>query len=145
MNNEQTRIETEFEVSCYLQNLKYALKNGARISFQQDRQVDQGRDPRHTNRYTVADLFPDEDPKDVLRRELEKLTAEEYMGTVKDLHYPKRSEMREFGRVYNGSDDVYIKIRVELLSEYGNHTAFVMSFHYAVIPFTPDMFPYRHR
>lgn len=53
--------------------------------------------------------------------------------------------MREFGRFYEGKDDVYIKIRVELLSENGNHTAFVMSFHYAEIPFTPEDFPYRKR
>jgi hypothetical protein len=51
--------------------------------------------------------------------------------------------MREFGKVYDGKGDVYIKIRVELLAAYGDHTTFVMSFHYAEIPFTPDMFPYR--
>ena len=53
--------------------------------------------------------------------------------------------MREFGKVYNGKGDVYIKIRVELLSEYGNHSTFVMSFHYAKIPFTPEMFPYKKK
>jgi len=37
------------------------------------------------------------------------------------------------------------KIRVELLGEYGNTTTFVMSFHFAERPFTPDMFPYRKR
>ena len=58
-------------------------------------------------------------------------------------HFPNRSEMREFGKVYNETEDVYIKIRVELLSSYGNHLVFVMSFHYAVTPFTPEMFPYR--
>ena len=57
--------------------------------------------------------------------------------------FPKRSEMREFGKVYDDKGDVYIIIRVELLSEFGNHTTFVMSFHYAETPFTPDMFPYR--
>ena len=67
------------------------------------------------------------------------------MQTVKDLRFPKKSEMREFGKVYNGNGDVYIKIRVELLSEYGNHTTFVMSFHYAEIPFTPEMFPYNKK
>ena len=51
--------------------------------------------------------------------------------------------MREFGKVYNGKDDVYIKIRVELLGEYGQTTAFVMSFHFAERPFTPSMFPYK--
>ena len=145
MGNDKSRIETESEVNSYLSNLRYALKNGAKISFQQNRQVDKERDERFTNLYTVANLFPDENPGDALRRELEALTVEEYMRTVKDIHNPQKSEMREFGRVYNGTDDVYIKIRVELLSEYGYHTAFVMSFHYAAKPFTPEMFPYRHR
>ena len=78
-----------------------------------------------------------------LKRELRELTVEEYLQTVKDLRFPKRSEMREFGKVYDGKGDVYIKIRVELLSAYGNHTTFVMSFHYSEIPFIPEMFPYR--
>lgn len=98
---------------------------------------------KYTNRFTVADLFPDEDINIALKRELQKLTVEDYIQTVKDLRFPNKSEMREFGRAYNGKGDVYIKIRVDLLSEYGNHTVFVMSFHYAEIPFTPDMFPYR--
>lgn len=139
------RVESELDVRAYLQDLKYALEHGAKLTFQEDRQVDQNRDQRYTNRFTVADLFPDENPVTALKRELQKLTVEEYMQTVKDLRFPKRSEMREFGKVYDGKGDVYIKIRVELLSEYGNHTTFVMSFHYATIPFTPDMFPYRKR
>lgn len=143
MSDENTRIESKIEVQSYIQDLKYALKNGAAISFQEDRQIDKERDVRHTNRFTVADLFPDENPVDALKRELQTLTVEEYMRTVKDLRFSKRSEMREFGRVYNGTDDVYIKIRVELLSAYGNHTTFVMSFHYAITPFTPEMFSYR--
>ncbi len=82
---------------------------------------------------------------DALRRELQTLTVQEYMRTVKDLRFPKREDMREFGKVYNGTEDVYIKIRVELFSSYGNQTAFVMSFHYAVTPFTSDVFPYRKK
>ena len=139
------RIESELDVRAYLQDLKYALEHGAKLTFQEERLVDQHREQRYTNRFTVADLFPDESPVTALKRELQKLTVEEYMQTVKDLRFPKRSEMREFGKVYDGKGDVYIKIRVELLSEYGNHTTFVMSFHYATIPFTPDMFPYRKR
>ena len=139
------RIESEPDVRAYLQDLKYALDHGAKLTFQEDRLVDQHRDQRYTNRFTVADLFPDESPVTALKRELQKLTVEEYMQTVKDLRFSKRSEMRKFGKVYEGKGDVYIKIRVELLSEYGNHTTFVMSFHYATIPFTPDMFPYRKR
>lgn len=76
-------------------------------------------------------------------RELLLLSVEDYMQTVQDLRFPKRSEMREFGKVYNGKDDVYIKIRVELLGMYGNTTTFVMSFHFAEKAFTPEMFPYR--
>lgn len=67
------------------------------------------------------------------------------MKTVKDLRFPKRSEMREFGKVYNSKDDVYIKIRVELLGLYGQITTFVMSFHFAEKPFTQEMFPYKKK
>lgn len=143
MAAERSRIETREEIRDYLSKLKYALKNGARITFQQDRAVDQERNIRYTNRFTVNSLFPDENPVDALRRELETLSVEEYIRTVKDIRFPKRSEMREFGRVYNGADEVYIKIRVELLSANGTHTLFVMSFHYAISHFTEDLFPYK--
>ena len=66
----QQRIETEEEVQSYIEKLRYALSHGAEISFQQDRRVDQERDERYTNRFTVSDLFPDENPADVLREEL---------------------------------------------------------------------------
>ena len=145
MADENSRIESELEINSYLQKLRYALNNNATISFQIDRLVDSSRDFRYTNRFTVADLFPEEDPQTILRQELKALTAEHYMRTVKDLRFPKRSEMREFGKVYPGKGDVYIKIRVELLGSFGNHTTFVMSFHYAEKPFTPDMFPYKKR
>ena len=139
----KARIETELEVKAYIQNLKYALKNGAQIDFQIRRRVDDDREERYTNQYTVNKLFPDENPVDALKRELLTLTVEDYMQTVKDLRFPKRSEMREFGKVYNGNEDVYIKIRVELLGQYGNPTTFIMSFHFAEKAFTPNMFPYR--
>lgn len=142
MPNRNARIESEVEVQSYIQNLKYALANGASLTFQEERQVDRNREMCHTNRYTVADLFPNENPADALKRELQRLTVKEYICTVRDVRFPGRSEMREFGRRYNGTGDVYIKIRVELLSAHGNHTVFVMSFHYASVPFTKEMFPY---
>ena len=138
-----SRIESETEVRAYVQNLKFALNNGAKIDFQVKRLVDEKRDEKYTNQYTVNTLFPDENPVDALKRELLTLSVEEYMQTVKDLRFPNRSEMREFGKVYNGSEDVYIKIRVELLGAYGNTTTFVMSFHFAEMAFTPEMFPYK--
>ena len=138
-----SRIESETEVRAYVQNLKFALNNGAKIDFQVKRLVDEKRDEKYTNQYTVNTLFPDENPVDALKRELLTLSVEEYMQTVKDLRFPNRSEMREFGKVYNGSEDVYIKIGVELLGAYGNTTTFVMSFHFAERAFTPEMFPYK--
>lgn len=137
------RIETETEIKAYIQDVKYALENGAKIDFQAKRRVDDKRDEKYTNQYTMNALFPDENPVDALKRELLMLRVEEYIQTVKDIRFPKRSEMREFGKVYNGKDDVYIKIRVELLGVYGNPITFVMSFHFAEKAFTPDMFPYR--
>lgn len=138
-----TRIETELEVKAYIQNLKYALNNGAHIEFQAKRRVDNDRALRYTNQYTVNKLFPNENPIEALKRELLTLTVDNYMKTVKDIRFPRRSEMREFGKVYNTNEDVYIKVRVELLGQYGNTTTFVMSFHFAERAFTDDMFPYR--
>lgn len=137
------RVESELEVKTYIQNLRFALNNGAKINFQVKRRVDDNREERYTNEYTVNTLFSDENPVTALKRELLKLTEQDYMRTVKDLRFPKRSEMREFGRVYNGNEDVYIKIRVELLGMYGATTTFVMSFHFAEKAFTHEMFPYR--
>lgn len=142
-DNTKSRIESKLEVNTYLQKLKYALDHDAQITFQARRLVDKQRDEKYTNQYTVDTLFPDENPVDALKRELKTLTVEEYMKTVQDLRFPKRSEMREFGKVYNGMQDVYIKIRVELLGLNGNTTTFVMSFHFAEKPFTTDMFPYK--
>lgn len=141
----RTRVESELDVKAYIQDLHYALDNGAQINFQAKRRVDEGRDERFTNQFTVNKLFPDEDPAVALRRELRKLTVEDYIQTVKDLRFPKRSEMREFGKEYDGEGDVYIKIRVELLGQYGKTTTFIMSFHFAEEPFTAESFPYRKR
>lgn len=145
VNETKSRVESELEVKAYIQNLKFALKNGARIDFQAKRRVDDKRDEKFTNQYTVNTLFSDENPVDALKRELLSLSVEDYMRTVKDLRFPKKSEMREFGKVYNGTDDVYIKIRVELLGMYGQTTTFVMSFHFAEQPLSPEMFPYRKK
>lgn len=139
---EEHRIESELEVRCYLQDLRYALDHGAQLIFQENRRVDDQRPPQFTNRYTVAALFPDEAPADALRRELKKLRPCHYLRTVRDTTFPKRSEMREFGMVYEGQGDLYIKLRVELLAGAGGHTTFVMSFHFAERPLAQETFPY---
>ena len=102
------RVETKEEISAYLDKLRYALDSGARLIFQATRRVDETRDEKYTNQYTVAHLFPDEDPQAALRRELRLLTVRDYLRTVKDTRFPKKSEMREFGKTYHGTEDVYI-------------------------------------
>lgn len=141
--NAKSRIESKLEISAYIQNLKYALKNGATINFQAKRIVDENRNERYTNKYTIQTLFPNENPIDAIKKELLTLSVEDYIKTVKDIRFPQKSEMREFGKIYNGKDDVYIKIRVELIGIYGHPTTFVMSFHFAERVFTPEMFPYK--
>lgn len=143
--NEVKRKESRLEVKTYLDRLKYALENGsATINYQEERRVDQKRNKRYTNRFTVAQLFPDDDEIEALKRELSHLTVEEYIETVKDTRCPKRSEMRVFGKQYSG-DDVYIKIRVELVSTLANgaNYIFVMSFHYSEWDFKESDFPYK--
>lgn len=143
MSGANYRIESKLEVQAYIQNLQYALNNGASIQFQINRLVDEKREEKYTNQYTVNALFPNEDPVTTLKRELLTLSVEDYIQTVTDLRFPNRSEMREFGKTYEGNGDVYIKIRVELLGAYGNATTFIMSFHFAEIPFSKEMFPYK--
>lgn len=144
MKRLEYRIEKEEEVKTYLARLRYAIESGADIIFQEKRVVDDKRALKYTNRYTVATLFPDENPVDALKRELMTLTSKNYLRTVKDTRFPNRSEMREFGKIYD-NDEVYIKIRVELASALGTggHITFVMSFHFAEVPFCEEIFPYK--
>ena len=58
-NSTSSRIESREEVRAYLSKLRYALNNGAKIDVQLIRGVDQNRDPKYTNRNTLAYLFPD--------------------------------------------------------------------------------------
>lgn len=139
------RIESKSEVAAYIQNLRFALNNGARIDFQMKRRVDDNRNERYTNRYTINQLFPNENPVEAIKRELLQLKVEDNIKTVKDIRFPKKSEMREFGKVYKGTEEVYIKIRVELFDVDGRTTTFVMSFHFAEKAFTSEMFPYKKR
>ena len=145
MSEQPVKIESEANVKTYIQKLKYALDHGAKISFQIERRVDEQRKICYTNKFTVAELFPSENPVEALKRELKTITVENYLRTVKDFRFSDRSDMWEFGKIYNGKD-VYIKIRVELLSPSGfEHTAFVMSFHFAEYPFKNEDFPYRKK
>lgn len=145
LDQEMKRIESKLEVDTYIDRLKYAISSGqVKIQFQQNRKIDEGRAERFTNWFTVNDLFPDEDIVAALKRELNRLNSEEYIETLRDTRFPKRAEMRVFGRRYQ--DDVYIKIRVELFStgrSMGEDAIFVMSFHYAEHTFSIEDFPFK--
>ena len=98
-NETNERVENELEIKAYIQNLKFALANGAQINFQAKRLVDENRNEKYTNEYTVNTLFPNENPVDALKRELLTLRVDDYIRTVRDIRFSKRSEMREFGKV----------------------------------------------
>lgn len=136
------RIESRDEINAFIQNLNYAIDSGAELYFQKERRIDKTRPIKFTNSYTIEKLFPNEQPTDVLKRELKSLTVEDYIMTIKDVRFPNKSEMRVFGKEYDG-EDVYIKIRVEVLDVNGKTTTYVMSFHFAEKTFREEEFPYR--
>jgi len=144
--NERKRIESQLEVQPYLERLNYAIRSGSTtIVFQIDRRVDENRFREHTNRFTISKLFPNENPVEVLKRELAKLTVREYIETVKDTLFPNKSEMRVFGKQFEGKD-VFIKFRIELVSiahASGNNFIFVMLFHFSERDFKDSDFPYK--
>ncbi len=146
--NEIKRRESKREVENFLNKLKYALgSNKVKITFQEKRKTDKTKSIQFTNKYTISDLFPDEDIVEVLKRELSTLKIEEYLETVKDKVYPQRSDMRVFVRKYTNKY-VYIKIRLELLSAmsgYYDDYLFIMSFHYSDKILKNNDFPYRGR
>ncbi len=59
--NTNKRIETKAEVDSYLAKLHYALDHSqVQVHFIKKRRVDYEKNPKYTNRYTIADIFPDE-------------------------------------------------------------------------------------
>lgn len=93
----ESRIEERLEVSTYISRLVYALENNnAKVTFQEERQVDKNRPIQNTNKYTVAQLFPDEDPVEAIKRELKTLKIEEYIETVKDIILEDVLEIKKF-------------------------------------------------
>lgn len=135
-------IETEEEVNTYIARLKYILQSEkVTFRFQKDRRVDETRNKKYTNRYTILYLFSEEDEVAAIKKELSCLSVKEYIETVKDKRFPNLSEMRVFSKKYAG-EYVYIKIRVELLSNEGSNCIFVMSFHFAENAYSEKDFPY---
>ncbi len=124
----------------------YSLKSGqAKVALVKDRHIDRSRDEKYTNRYTLHELFPDEDLVEALKRELPLIRVEDYIETLKDIRETKRSDFRVFGKKYDGKF-VYIKIRVELLNQIGcggDNYVLVLSFHFAEKNFKAEDFPHK--
>ncbi|MDI9500540.1 MAG: hypothetical protein QM236_06930 [Bacillota bacterium] len=81
--HEKKRIESLGDIRTFLVRLNYALNSGrVRIVFQKKREVDDKRNERFTNRYTIHYLFPGEDEIKVLKRELSRLRHYDYIETV---------------------------------------------------------------
>lgn len=134
------RVESKAEINAFIARLVYVLKDDStQINFQKSRRVDNDRREKYTNRYTIGKLFPDEDEIYVIKKILMELKIENYIETVKDTRFPKKSEMRVFGKKLE-DEDVYMKIRVEVVEK---NYIFVMSFHFAEINFLEDDFPYK--
>ena len=99
--------QTRDEVEAYLAKLRYALADkNTSIQFVEQRFVDVNRSKKYSNAFTVAKLFPDKPAEKILRDELASLRAEEYIETVKDTRFSKKSEICVFGRKYI-EEDVY--------------------------------------
>ena len=133
-------VESEKDVFHFLEHLKFSLKQKTtKIQLIEKRQVDNERDLKYTNTYTMAKLFPNDDKVVALKRELERLEITDYIETNKDKNFPSRQDWRAFGKKY-GNEEIYIKFRVELLP---NTNVLVMSFHLSTVSFKTFKFPYK--
>ena len=138
--SEQQLVYTKDEVETYLVRSKYAIEDKhSRFIIQELREVDKNRNIRYTNQYTVSQLFPDDNPVDVLKKEIASLTVRNYMHSLKDTRFKNRSDFYVFAKKYD--EYVYIKIRVELISQTGAYI-YVMSFHYSDKLIDDSCFPY---
>lgn len=143
---EITRVETKAEVETFLAQLNYQISKGVRLNLIEDRMVDKEREPKYTNRFTVAELFPDEEPCKALKRELLLVRTDHYLQTLTDNKYPQKKEWREFGKVYPVDKEIYMKFRVVLLGAekaYYDDLVLVMSFHHSTVAFKNRIFPYK--
>lgn len=112
------------------------------IIIKYDRDCEENRSIKNTNRYTILDLNPDKPPEEFIRNELSKLTLKEYMYCLEDNLYPDRDNLYVFARIYEGKGFVYIKPRVNLITT-SRMSIIVISFHYSTIDIKDNCFPYK--
>lgn len=126
-------VEQKEAVDVYLCELKAALKNTSRqFIIKKDSPL---KDMEYRTDYTIATLFPDEQPKAALRRELGKLEIHEYIENRRDSNPKFIEPLWLFGRTYN-EKEVYIKLsmREEGCSKPKKYSVKNLSFHFAEFP-----------
>lgn len=123
------RVQSIAEVKDMLARLKYAIKSNPSFKIIVTRKSDEGKQLQYTNKYTLDNLFPNESPAEALRNELVTLSVEEYKETLTDDLYPEK-DLHVFIRQYD-EQQVFIKIRAELLTSTGRSLLVVISFHFA--------------
>lgn len=137
-NSEEKYIESQLEVETFLEKVKHTLENNGHILLQGHKRSEKDRPAENTNQYTVKDLFANTDITESLKKELQTLKVSEYMYTVKDIKFKKRSPLRVFAKEYKHKN-VYIKIRVQIL----HNEIYVLSFHYVMYDINVEEFPYK--
>lgn len=140
------RKETKEDVIFFIGKIRYVIESGdVKVNIIKKRRVDEERNPKFTNSYTLAKLFPNKDYVESIKDELLLLTIENYIETVKDVRFSNKTEMRVFGQVFK-TEDVYIKMRVELVNveqAAGGKYIMIMSFHFSERKFKKEDFPFR--
>lgn len=131
-------VENRDCIKEYLSKLRFVLENRrCSVYFQELRNCDQDRTIKHTNKFTVNKLFPDENIVNALKRELGLLEVVDYLYSLKDKKFPKKAMLSVFAKKYDG-EYVYIKIRVETIVS----VVVVISFHFSSTIIEDDEFVY---
>ena len=92
-------------MKAYLQDLKFALEHGAKIEFQIKRSVDDNREEKYTNQYTINTLFPNENPVDVYIKIRVELLGTYGQATtfIMSFHFAERAFVPEMFPYRRGS------------------------------------------
>lgn len=145
-SEETNWVEERSVVLAFLAKLKFMLESPRTRIHLDIKKSDQYKPYEFTNRFTFADLFPNENPVDVLRRELSLLTISDYMHTAIDVINQKSPNYYVFAKKFGKY--VYIKVKIVVFNGSipgQQDTMLVMSFHYAEFYIDDNSFQYLKR
>lgn len=147
VDSEKTNwVEDSSVVSTFLAKLKFMLENPC-TSIQLDKKKsDQFKPYEYTNKFTLSNLFPNENPVDAMKRELRLLSLCDYLHTAVDVVNPKSPNYYVFAKKFDKF--VYIKVKIVVFNGSipgQQDTILVMSFHYAEHLINENSFRYLKR